>query len=145
MILRSSSNRGAGAAVLPPKLHWAYIVALAIVTGGLFWFAWLLVQATWIRKVRPQSNALLWLVGSLAAALVTLVAEEGPMMGFLNAAFLLLYFVGIFGMRRDIEEHFTAEGLKLNGVMTLLSSAAYFQYHLRPSSNPPTSRKRETC
>ena len=42
----------------PPNLHWARALVIGIFTCGLFWVVWGFVQAIWMRKVNPRSNAL---------------------------------------------------------------------------------------
>src|SRR3954465_1552149 len=38
----------------PPNLHWGVVLALGIVTCGLFGGVWGFVQAIYVRKLRPE-------------------------------------------------------------------------------------------
>ena len=42
----------------PPNLHWALVLLIGIFTCGLFCRCGIFVQAAWMRKVNPRSNAL---------------------------------------------------------------------------------------
>ena len=118
----------------PPKLHWGWVVVFGIVTFGIFWIIWLFVQAAWIRKVLPQSRAIFYLAGYFGCAFVGGMFQKNPVGIVLQLAGFVLYLVGVFGMRSDIEDYYTRispMGLSLSGVMTFFFNAAYFQYHLR--------------
>src|SRR5512140_1512806 len=52
----------------PSNLHWAWVVVLGIVTIGIFWAIWLVVEAVWVRKVRPQSQSLYYILGYIGCA-----------------------------------------------------------------------------
>jgi hypothetical protein len=117
---------------LPPKLHWGVVVALGIITLGIFWLIWLFVQAVWVRKVRPESRALYFLLGYVGA-IVAQVSIGGPGGVLFRLVGIGLSLAGIFTMRSDIEEYYAMlnpVGLNLSAVMTFFFSAAYFQYHL---------------
>ena len=52
----------------------------------------------------------------------------------LRLAALPPLWIGVFGMKSDIEEYYSTinpAGLSLSGVMTFFFNAAYFQYHFR--------------
>jgi hypothetical protein len=120
----------------PPGLHWGIVVVLGIVTLGIFWIIWLFVEAVWIRKVKPESQALYFLIGYVGCAFAAGVFEKstfGPGILLQLVAFVL-YLVGIFKMRSDIEDYYDTinpVGISLSGAMTFFFNAAYFQYHLR--------------
>jgi hypothetical protein len=42
---------------VPPSLHWAIVLLLNVVTGGLFVFIWNFVQSSWIKTIDPSSTA----------------------------------------------------------------------------------------
>lgn len=119
----------------PPRLHW--LLLLAVVAGAEFLvlhFAhppyrdlliniviavWPIYLSLWLRKVDPRSAALYWSIASLAT-------------GFLFS--WLLWIVVVFEVREDLLDHYNRRepvGLRLNLLLTLLFSFAYFQYHLR--------------
>src|SRR5258707_13610895 len=50
----------------PPSLHWGIVLLLGIVTCSIFWWIWALVEANWVRKVQPNSKAMiLWCLAVL--------------------------------------------------------------------------------
>jgi hypothetical protein len=119
---------------LPPKLHWAVVVFLGIVTVSIFWIIWLFVEAVWIRKVRPESKALYYLLVYLGAAFSAGVFDKSGIGILLQLVSIACYLIAIFKMRSDIEEYFAMlnpVGLSLSAGMTFFFNAAYFQYHLR--------------
>lgn len=135
------STTGFGAAVapvdtrpLPPGLHWVVVVLVGIVTFGIFWVIWLFVQAVWLRKVVPTSRSLFYLLGYVACVFLAVPFDKTGFDAVLQLGGIVLYLIGIFGMRRDIEEYYSTlnpVGLSLSGVMTFFFNAAYFQYHLK--------------
>jgi hypothetical protein len=128
----------------PPNLHWALVLLIGLFTCGLFWFVWDIVQAVWMRKVIPRSNALIFYIAEFVLSFlgsggrVALMASSGfhrsyPVAGLLLFAvtFTLLE-LARFDMRRAMEEHFNGPepiGLSLSGVMTFFFGSLYFQYH----------------
>lgn len=120
-------------AQMPPKLHWAVVLALGIVTLGIFIVIWVFVQASWIRKVRPESKAIFYLLGYIAGILCAVTLRGNPLGGILQLAGMVVYVIGIFMMRSDIEEFYgtiTPAGRGLSGVMTFFFNGIYFQYIL---------------
>lgn len=126
----------------PPDFHWALVLLITLVTCGLFSWAWLIVEAVWIRKIKPGSKGLLFALLSFASFFVggfvngfTSAMNHGepnPLSGLFSLAGLVLYFVGVFGMRSDLEDYYnTTEniGLSLSGVMTFFFAVFYFQHH----------------
>jgi GYF domain 2/Domain of unknown function (DUF4234) len=120
----------------PPNLHWGIALLLGIVTCGLFGWVWAFVQALWVRKVRPESKALIFFaiaVVLLTAALFLNVNRQTR--GFaplLNLAGGIMWLVAAFSMRSDIEEHYNSAepiAMRLSGVMTFFFNIYYFQYH----------------
>lgn len=120
----------------PPSLHWGIVLALDIVTCGLFGWAWVIVQAAWIKKVQPESKALVYIIIAIALFFVGGATNASHQVagygGFFSLGGLALWLVGVFSMKASIEQHFnTAEpiGLQLSGVMTFFFNVIYFQYH----------------
>src|SRR5262252_7060381 len=37
----------------PPNLHWAVVLLLSFITCGIFTKVWLVVEALWLKKVKP--------------------------------------------------------------------------------------------
>jgi hypothetical protein len=128
----------------PPNLHWALVLVIGIFTCGLFTVVWNFVQAAWMRKVNPRSNALFLyiaytVVGYLGGfARIALMISSGfhnsyAAMGLATSLLsIVLVELAFFDMRRSMEEHFNGPepiGLSLSGVMTFFFGTLYFQYH----------------
>lgn len=129
----------------PPNLNWVLVLVLGIFTCGLFLIAWDIVQAVWMRKVNPRSNALLlYIAGDVLnffgtigrVALMAATAMHYPYFRFLGVPIGLITLVLVelarFDIRRSMEEHFNGLepiGLALSGVMTFFFGSLYFQYH----------------
>lgn len=125
---------------IPPDFHWALVLLIGIFTCFLFLWAWLIVEAVWIRKIKPSSKGLLYVVLALACFIV-----GGLVNGIVGAAYRgqhpgsifslggwVLGLVGAFTMRSDLEEYYNSTeniGLTLSGVMTFFFAPFYFQYH----------------
>jgi hypothetical protein len=128
----------------PPSLHWGILLLLGVVTCGLFGWVWAFIQAAWVKKVEPESKALIYYgvsVGLFVLMFAAAFAEgaQGRPGAANNPLFLLgrlgggiMWIVSAFNMRSSIEEHYNSKepiGLALNGVMTFFFSIYYFQYH----------------
>lgn len=136
---------GAAAGPFPPDLHWLLVLLLTWITCGIFGYVWLFVEAHFVKKIHPGSPArmlfALYLAIVLASTAVLFLASPGAgseaagpaafsVPGFLAAT--VLFFAGVFSMRRSLLHHYnTAEniGLRLNPVLTFLFNILYFQYH----------------
>ena len=127
---------------VPPDFHWALVLLIGIVTCLLFLWAWLIVEAIWIRKIKPASKGLLFVLLALGCWFVsgfmggvtraTYYGHVNPLQSLLSLAFFLLIIVAIFTMRSDLEDYYnTTEniGLRLSGVMTFFFAVLYFQHH----------------
>ena len=57
------------AAPMPPSLHWTIVLALSALTLGLFGWAWMFIQAAWVRRIDSGSRAMPLLIGGLFTAL----------------------------------------------------------------------------
>lgn len=119
----------------PPKMHWALVLLISFLCG-VFVYAWMLVQAGWLRKVEPDSKAMLfYLYGILVLVLglgLTVSSRTETLGALLFLSALVLIYVGHFSMRASLLRHFNGPepiGLELNPVMTFFFSTFYFQYH----------------
>jgi GYF domain 2 len=128
----------------PPNLHWALVLVIGLFTCGLFVVVWDFVQAAWMRKVNPRSNAIfLYIAGFvfdivLVGLRIFLMARSNMQLKYTGLGILTFVLVftlivlGRFDMRRCMEEHFNGPepiGLSLSGVMTFFFGGLYFQYH----------------
>jgi|SRR5215813_1761717 len=127
---------------VPPDFHWALVLLIGIVTCLLFLWVWLIVEAAWIRKIKPASKGLLFVLLALGCSLVsgfigavTGAMNQGqpnPVGSLFSLAALVLVLVGVFTMRGDLEEYYNSTeniNLRLSGVMTFFFAVFYFQYH----------------
>lgn len=122
----------------PPNLHWGLVLLLHVITCGIFGLIWLFVEAAWVKKVRPTSRAIFYLIGCLALGFIAAIINEerrgdpNSIAALMNLGSIVLYIVAVFSMRGDIEDYYNTEenvGLSLNGVMTFFFAIFYFQYH----------------
>jgi len=140
------SDSGAyGAAVaslprpVPPDFHWALVLLIGVVTCGLFLSAWLIVEAAWIRKIKPSSSSLVIVIGAIAAGYVSGFLggawgrdPEYPIASVLWLGSVILHIVAVFSVRGELEEYYNATeniNLRLSGVMTFFFAIFYFQHH----------------
>jgi hypothetical protein len=127
----------------PPRFHWGWVLLLSIVTLGLFYIVWAFVQAAWVRRLDPSSNALKLLAIYLVLTLVgEWLADTAPQESAQVLAGALLSLAGaivsifaFFSMRRSLLARYgdggpEPIGLKLGRAMTFIFNVLYFQHHL---------------
>jgi hypothetical protein len=132
----------AAAGAVPPDFHWALVLLITLFTCGLFSWAWIIVEAVFVRKIKPSSKGLLlillsfagFFIGGFVNGLTNAMnrGEPNPLGGVFSLAGFVLYFVAVFSMRSDLEDYYnTVEniGLSLSGVMTFFFAIFYFQHH----------------
>jgi hypothetical protein len=136
---------------MPPNMHWALVLVLAWITGGIFGLIWFFNQAGYVKKIDPTSRArkflvlyLLCILAVIAAVILSAagaammesasLAMVGSVVSFLGSiAAMVFALAAVFGMRRSMIDYFnTVEpiGLRLSGVMTFFFNMLYFQYHM---------------
>ena len=131
----------------PPDLPWWVALLLGILTGGLFFVLWDIVEAAWMRRVSERSAALgLYVVVAILYVLrlpeawhiVEYNAFNGPLVVVtplghgMGLAGLLLAIAARFVFRNELLRHFNGPeplGLRLNAFWTLLFGGLYFQFH----------------
>lgn len=131
-----------GSLMVPPDFHWGLVVLVGIFTCGLFFSAWLIVEAAFVRKIKPESKGLMLVIiavagsylGGFANGFISAMNHTNPQpLGHLiTIAFSIVFLVAAFQMRSDLEEYYnTIEpiNLKLSGVMTFFLAIFYFQHH----------------
>jgi hypothetical protein len=131
----------------PPDLPWWVALLLGILTGGLFFVIWDIVEAAWLRRISQTSSALA--LYTVVAVLYVLRLPEtwhsveynvfnGPRMvptpfgGLVGLAGVVLAIVARFVFRSELLKHFNGPeplGLRLNAFWTLLFGGLYFQFH----------------
>jgi hypothetical protein len=122
--------------LLPPGLHWALVLVLAIFTCGIFSMVWIFIEAAFVKKLRPNSNALmLYAVGIgavFASAFMNVSRSLLPVGMLLNLGGVVVMIMAHFQMKAAIEEYYNSVepiNLRLSGVMVFFFNVFYFQYH----------------
>jgi uncharacterized membrane protein YfcA len=122
----------------PPRMHWAVLLVLSIVTVGVFASLWAVFVAYWLQKVRRKSVTLvlfgiaaLLAVGQLVFQYLVPRQNLSEWFGLFG---VIVWIIAAFSMRRDLLKQYNEDepiGLSLGIWMTLFFSIYYFQYHLR--------------
>ena len=130
----------------PPDLPWLVALLLGVITGGIFFVVWDIVQASWLRRVQPASQALALYLGIAVLWLLRLPFNwdsirynlfDGPPVGPHHGFLMFLVWLGLFlasriVLRRELLEHFHVEepmSLQLNAFLMFLLGGLYVQYH----------------
>ncbi len=131
----------------PPNLGWGLVLLFDILTFGLFQFVWNLVVAAWMKRVQPNSQALIYYaVGygllfiysgfSFRFFLGALHHSAGRPhfgLGLLSLAAWVLRLIARFNMKSSLEEHYnTVEPIDfyMNGVLLFFFGGLYIQSQL---------------
>ena len=125
----------------PPNLHWGLVLLFGVISFGLFTIAWEIVQAAWLKKIVPRSQAIYYYLvcaGALGLMFISsFVSARDPSKASYTGLIQLIYYVislvARFSFRNSLEEHFNGPepmGLQLSGVMTFFFGSTYFQYHI---------------
>ena len=127
---------------VPPSLHWALVLLFTILSCGVFWFVWIFIQSSFIKKIRPDSEvttlyviyAVLSFGGGILAGVLSVLDEPGgeALGRVAELAGFVVFIVAKFKARRLLEEYYNSVepiGLWLSGVMTFFFDTFYFQYH----------------
>lgn len=128
---------------VPVDFHWALVLVIGIVTCGLFWWAWWIVEAVFIRKLKSDSKGLLFVILSCVCYFgggfirgMMLAVNPGETVNYGVPFYLiglLLFVIAEFQMKNDLEEYYNSEepiNLRLNGGLTFFFAVWYFQHHL---------------
>ncbi len=137
-----ASTFGQGGGTVPPSLHWALVLVIGMVTCGIFTLVWLFIQAAFVKKIRPASNATMMYIAAIVLGLVgygmavgSALADVrilGALGGLIYLGAAVVFIMTHFKMRSLLLEYYnTVEpiNLRLSGVMTFFFSIYYFQYH----------------
>ena len=126
---------------LPPQLHWALVLLFTILTLGIFFIVWIFIQAVWVKKIHPKSNAITLMVIYLVLVLLGQAISGGSekdsneaaaasMLVFIGA---IVSIVGIFSIRRSMIDYYNKVepiGLRLSGALTFFLGVFYLQHHM---------------
>ncbi len=131
-----------GTPLVPPDFHWGLVLLIGIFTCFLFFSAWMIVEAVFVRKIKPESKGLMFVIigivvsylGGFANGFVSVLNHTNPQpVGHLiTFAAAIIFWVAVFQMRSDLEDYYnTIEpiNLQLSGVMTFFFAVFYFQHH----------------
>jgi hypothetical protein len=126
---------------VPPDFHWALVLLLTVLTCSLFGWAWLFVEAAYVRRIDRESNGVLWSVISFVLVFVSwfvngisraMDGQPSPWAGVLLFAAFILFLVAIFQIRSDLEDYYNIVepiNLRVNGVMTFFFGILYLQHN----------------
>ncbi len=128
---------------VPPDFHWGLVLLIGLFTCGLFWWAWWIVEGVFVRKVKSDSKALLFVIlafvcnftGSFINGLMRAMnpgdtSHYGVPFSLIG---LVLFVIAEFQMKNDLEEYYNSVepiDLRLHGGMTFFFAVWYFQHHL---------------
>ncbi|HKF23448.1 MAG TPA: DUF4339 domain-containing protein [Candidatus Angelobacter sp.] len=123
---------------VPPNLHWAIVMVLGMVTASVFTVVWAVVQAVWVRRIKPESRALPFLLlaigaGVIGAVIDTRAREFATASALLSVATFVLVCFAEVAMGRDLQDYYNSTEnihLRLSGAMIFFFNVLYFQYHL---------------
>ena len=123
----------ADASSRPPSLHWAVVLTLWLLTGGIFGLVWMFRQAAWVRRIDPTCKALVVLAvafpsHSVLVLAAALVDGSGLLVLVASLVWPTAFFWSYFKMREAMEAQFD---LSLSSAMTFFFHALYPQYHMR--------------
>ena len=128
----------------PPDFPWWGALLLGMVTGGIFFVVWDIVESSWLKRIERGSTALLFYIAVAVLYLFKLPGILSSMSynmyggalvhphGVLGTAAFVVAIVARFRFRRELLEHFNLReglGLRLTGFWTLVLGGVYFQYH----------------
>ncbi len=141
----------------PPKVHWIVLLvaywcfefliaefaplAYQDLLSSLVVDAWAFYLCRWIRSVNPEARSPLWCDIFVVVELIFAglgVWQNPPLfiqvlVAALGLASFVLVIATIWLIKGDLEKHYNEQepvGLVLNGLMTLMFSFVYFQFHL---------------
>jgi hypothetical protein len=133
----------ATAGPMPPGMNWGLLLFLYLVTCGLFGLIWVFVQASFVKKIKPDSSALMWYAIGAGGLFVSIVvagmaasagsaSDAQTLVGLMEFGCSVIILVGHYSLRSSLEEYYNSTeniGLTLGGVMTFFFNTIYFQYH----------------
>ena len=128
----------------PPDFPWWGALLLGMVTGGLFFVVWDIVEASWLKRIERNSTALLWYIGVAVLYLFKLPSVwstmdynmfGGPFThghgSGVSAFATVLAVVARFVFRKELMQHFNEReglGVQLSWLWTLILGGLYFQW-----------------
>lgn len=120
----------------PPSLHWGWVLGLSIITCSIFAIIWVFIQAAFVRRLRPDNKAILYLLAYIVVAFgggfFAASIENQNVEALANIVSVVFYLAAVYSMRSALEDYYNTEeniGLHLSGVITFFVAIFYFQYH----------------
>jgi hypothetical protein len=131
----------------PPNMHWALVLLIDLFTCGLFQIIWNFVIASWLKRVQPNSKALLYyaigyglllLYSGLSFPIFLAQLHHTGMHPHFGAGLLGLIawvfrLVARFSVKASLEEHFNGPepiGYTMNPVLLFFFGGLYIQSEL---------------
>jgi len=126
---------------MSPRLHWIWVFVLSLITVGLFWSIWMVVQAAWARRMNGKGFALwcalFYMVVTFAALVISVRSEFVPSGTVFASAILdesrllriLAYLAAVSSLRSALQAR--PVGLWLSGLGSYFFGPIYFQYCLQ--------------
>jgi GYF domain 2 len=131
----------------PPNLHWALVLLIDLFTCGLFQIIWNFVMAAWLKRVQPNSKAIIYyavgyglllLSSGLSFPIYLAQLHHGHphhnlgagLLGIIAWVFRLL---ARFSFKDSLEEHFNGPepmGYRMNSVLLFFFGGLYIQSEL---------------
>jgi Tfp pilus assembly major pilin PilA len=109
----------------PPSLHWGLVLLFSILSFGIFAIVWPFIQASWVRRIDPESKSRMLLIIALICfvigepiywiGLTELTHGTGGsagLGGLLLLARWILYLVAYFSMAGSIERVMSRYGIR---------------------------------
>jgi hypothetical protein len=94
----------------PPSLHWGILLALTVVTLGMFAYIWAFVQAIWVKRLTGTLKPLIWFSAALAlnALMFTTLGnpDSGPPVKPAISISGLFFMLAVFSLRKYILRHY---------------------------------------
>jgi hypothetical protein len=131
-----------GSPIVPTDFHWGLVLLIGVFTCGLFNYAWLIVEAAFVRKLKSESKGLLFIIlatavligGGFINGVIAAMnhGEQSPFGALITIAGAVLYLVGVFQMKSDLEDYYNSTepiNLQLSGIMVFFFNVYYFQHH----------------
>jgi GYF domain 2 len=131
----------------PPNLHWALVLLIDLFTCGLFQVIWNFVMAAWLKRVQPNTKAVLYyalgygllLISSglsfpfYIAAMHHIQSPPHLGAGLLGLIAWVFRLVARFSVKASLEEHFNGPepiGYTMNPVLLFFFGGLYIQSEL---------------
>lgn len=129
--------------LIPPDIHWIWILVLALPTLGIFPFIWFLNMTAFGRKLDPDETPMYLAIAGFASIhvgnfLKIAHSYDGPrhanpgLAGLFVLEGAICYMVAKFRMRQTLLAHYNSVepiGLYLSGAMTFFFGTLYLQHH----------------